>query len=68
MSKANEPAFPIKINNHDLYFGLTKRELIAAMAMQKMVDPTNRKEWANQVAKIAVDYADALLAELEKEK
>lgn len=53
--------------------GLTKRELFAAMAMQNMAthwypedDDDLRKEPA-RVAAIAVNYADALLKELEKE-
>lgn len=48
--------------------GLTKRELIAAMAMQALI-PTyveQVKELEN-AASAAVEYADALLKELERE-
>jgi hypothetical protein len=71
MSKANEPAFPgsfsgipgkIDNTNRD---GLTKREYFAAMAMQGLSSLMARKTHVD-VARHAVDYADALLAELEK--
>lgn len=48
--------------------GLTKRELIAAMAMQGMLS-ANSKLFGNnekQLSATAVAQADALLAELEK--
>lgn len=60
------------------YSGLTKRELIAAMAMQGLLSDiqhndlkeilrTGRYESAGHViAESAVNYADALLTELEK--
>lgn len=45
--------------------GLTKRELFAAMAMSNKVGISDH---AQSTAKIAVIYADALLAELAKEQ
>jgi hypothetical protein len=63
--KNNEAAFPSSpyLGRYDPEWGLTKRELIAAMAMQGMLagapiyDP-------NGVARTAVAYADALIERL----
>ncbi len=44
--------------------GLTKRELFAAMAMQAYA----MDQIPEKAASLAVQYADALLAELAKEK
>lgn len=58
-------------------FGLTKREQFAAMAMQGMLaNSIDKKQSAEpfwfmsqeNLAKVAVWYADALIAELNKEK
>ena len=48
--------------------GLTKRELIAAKAMQGILSSDGGPEWlgVNEVSKQSVAYADALLAELSK--
>lgn len=55
---------------HDVYFGLTKREYFAALAMQSSdLDSYAEqfgKNWAKRLAKDAVEMADALLEELEK--
>lgn len=70
----NEPAFP-QINTQRNSFeggvqelsalgGLTKRELFAAIAMQGMVHDS--RPAATIAAIYAVEYADALIAELEK--
>jgi hypothetical protein len=65
-------------------YGLTKRELFAAMAMQAVVSnpeylkPENQQQiltqygkdeaqWSSLIAWMALDYADALLAELAKD-
>ena len=79
MSKADEPAFPINgsvgSSDGDFNPGLTKREYFAAMALQGLSvqaiaghhntpEPRNVKEKAEH----AVMLADALLAELSKEK
>lgn len=74
MSNSNEPAFPRATQN--MWTGLTKREYFAAMAMQGLLSGLGFVEKDGQVglisheelAKPSVDYADALLAELEKEK
>lgn len=57
-------AFP---TTADEFGGMTKRELIAAMAMQGFC----AAEWtentlSNGIAEMAVSHADALLAELSK--
>ena len=81
----NMPAYPYIFNGH--VEGLTKREVMAAMAMQGMlttgtadgsdfVDPNYVRAIGSNmgmdngyiVAKYAVHYADALLAELERTK
>jgi hypothetical protein len=66
MSEADEPAFPIANSQND---GLTKREFFAAMAMQGIArdlldDVTNWR--IEKMAKCAVEYADALIAALER--
>ena len=50
--------------------GLTKRELFAAMAMQGLLSYGNELSNVSlaQIAPIAVEQADALLAQLEKKK
>ena len=57
--------------------GLTKREHFAAMALQGLLsNPAtgdsalwdNAPEWANQMTSSAVEFADALLAEMEQKK
>lgn len=74
---AHLPAFPVPLNNGEAYKshapcdGLTKRELIAAMAMQGILangtyDPP-RRERLKGMSIDAVSAADALLAELAKE-
>jgi hypothetical protein len=77
MSK-NEAAFPVLDTNSVGTLclretGLTKRELIAAMAMQSLSTPhyserRGRMEGLEPVAtaEAAIEYADALLAELAK--
>lgn len=77
MSKGNECAFPNHINKtqdswaEDISIGLTKREYFAAMAMQGMNIPLlygDGGQWeigqAQQVAKSATIYADALIKAL----
>ena len=65
------PAFPIYDTNEFngqrfiSEIGLTKREYFAAMAMQGMT--SNNSITVETVAAWAVQYADALLAELGKE-
>lgn len=54
-------------DNHPSY-GLTKREYLAAMAMQGIFASVEGNEFPNigECAKKAVESADALLLELEK--
>lgn len=66
----DESAFPTKIHKsriedcRSLDLGLTKRELFAAMALQGLCAcPTA----VGGIARDAVEFADALLAELAKE-
>jgi len=46
--------------------GLTKREYFAAMAMQGMLANSSYTDSIEGIAKAAVAYSDALLAELDK--
>jgi hypothetical protein len=76
MNNADMPAAPIgpyQYVNEDGSFvnggasGLTKREHFAGLAMQSMIvfDVDNRLN-EGTIAKVAVNLADALLAELDK--
>lgn len=73
---AHLPAFPVPLNSGESYKthapcdGLTKRELIAAMAMQGILaNPYYAQESSasGSFATAAMYHADALLAELAKE-
>lgn len=76
MSTENKylPAFPASQSEHNASeIGLTKREYIAAMAMQGIVSEYNDQYRVNDghlyypsIAKDAVGMADALLQELSK--
>lgn len=66
----NHPAFPNE-SASGRYFGLTKRELFAAMALQGILanqkyDPPRRQKLSG-MAIDAVAAADALIAELAKD-
>lgn len=63
------PAFPVVIDGIATTdnIGLTKRELIAAMAMQGFLSCKDTMLREAFVAQCAVALADALLAELEKQ-
>lgn len=67
MSKAYDPgaqmAYPCEGPNERAY-GLTKRELLAAMAMQGLIARGVGYSNSNGDAQIAVRYADALLVAL----
>ena len=56
--------YPNELINGEL--GLTKRELFAAMAMQGL--STNPRLKTTDIARYAVETADALIAELNKEQ
>ena len=68
MSTASDPfVFPITdMNVHLGPLGLTKRELFAALAMAGMLACSGRVRSLSEVeARLAVDYADALIAALD---
>lgn len=75
MKNADEPINPVPYQNkdgaiqHDVYFGLTKREYFAAKAMQGYCSGefTGQSGMPQKdIAKWSVEMADALLAELSK--
>ena len=65
----NDAAYPSNFvpERYNPEFGLTKRELFAAMAFQGLLaDPYSTQEFPD-MASISVQVADALVAELSKE-
>jgi hypothetical protein len=62
--KGNDNAFPSSPDKYEPEFGLTKRELIAAMAMQGLLATPGEYEHAKTIAQWAVDQADALIERL----
>jgi hypothetical protein len=60
----NSFAFPSSPDKYEPEFGLTKRELIAAMAMQGMLATPGEYEHPKTIAQWAVDQADALIERL----
>lgn len=72
MSNKNEPAHPVQTGFGVVSKGMTKRELIAAMAMQGLLsnnceEPniTGQDSICKHYADISVMYADALLEALK---
>ena len=68
-----DSAFPVAWQNPngstDIYLGITRRELFAAMAMQGMLSGPDQSKSSNRhIAEYSTDMADALIAELEKAK
>ena len=63
---ANDAAYPSYFlpEQYNPEFGITKRELIAAMAMQGMLSNPNVRLKPNTLSKWAVNHADALVARL----
>jgi hypothetical protein len=57
----NEPAYPT-----ESYYGLSKRELFAAMAMQGFISNSNAMGTYEDFARDSVEIAEALIKELEK--
>ena len=53
---------------HEAEFGLTKREMMAMAAMQGLCAHSGDYHTFADMASDAVNYADALLAELERTK
>jgi len=68
-TEANDPIYPnTKYDRYNYPEGLTKREYFAAMAMQGLLADTKDIIYPiTQVAKDAVNYADALIDELNKD-
>jgi len=73
MSNANDSAFPLAANfiaGDEVTYGLNKRELFAAMAMQGLCAGSSAladcESTSKAMARMAVADADALLAELAK--
>jgi hypothetical protein len=70
MSRANVPAFTVATGEHFVAaqtHGLTIREHFAAMALSGLLANNGQfnRDIENQIA-LSVEYADHLLAELEK--
>ena len=76
MSNKHKPAFPVSAKDRENYeaggyipdgvFGLTKREYFAGLAMQGIVSQWQHDWFPKDHARLAVEIADALLAELER--
>jgi hypothetical protein len=72
MNKLDKPAYPVPPGNSTHYvvedhYGLTRRELFAAMAMQGMMaDPSNGAAAPEDIASVSIEQADALLEELDR--
>jgi hypothetical protein len=62
----DESAYPLQIINDDFDPGMTKRELLAAMAMQGLLTNAGLVDCYEKIANLAVNHADALIAELSK--
>lgn len=73
MKNSDMPAMPIELNGFgqfapEAYTGLTKREMFAMHAMQGLCAHSCDYHLPEHLAQDAVMYADAILAELEKNK
>jgi hypothetical protein len=81
MKNSETPMFPCPYTNqdgtiqHDVYFGLTKREYLAGKAVAAMIANPNIKRPSDKetlekdlkaFSAIAIEYADALLSALEE--
>ena len=64
----NQALGPDGLPNHESEFGLTKREMMAMAAMQGLCAHSGDYHTFANMASDAVNYADALLAELERTK
>jgi hypothetical protein len=83
MKNPHQPINPMPHQNtdgtiqHDVYFGLTKREYFAGLAMQALIsNPEIQRPRQNDnlesdlesFSQIAIEYADSLLKELDNTK
>ena len=63
-----QPCGPDGLPTHEAEFGLTKREMMAMAAMQGLCAHSGDYHTFADMASDAVNYADALLAELELDR
>ena len=66
----DKPAYPFAFDEMDVNrtsFGLTRRELFAAMAMQGLLTNYGLTADLREVSNSAARYADSLIAELDKD-
>lgn len=78
MKNGDTPAMPIELSGFgqfkpEAYAGLTKREMIAMHTMQGLLSDQKNIEchdtandWVKNITESSVEFADALLEELEK--
>ena len=71
MKNGDMPAMPIELNGFgqfkpEAFIGLTKREMFAMAAMQGLCAHSGDYHEFSHLASDAVNYADSVLAELEK--
>ena len=62
--KGNDKAYPIGTNRFVCEWGLTKRELIAAMAMQGLLADSSSNQSVEVIASTSIRAADALIERL----
>jgi hypothetical protein len=67
MKNADIPAMPFVESNGYVWTGLTKREYTAIKIMAGLASDPRIEAPADMVAILALGWADAILAELEKE-
>lgn len=63
-----QPCGPDGKPSYEAEYGFTKREMIAMVAMQGLCAHSGDYHTFSNMASDAVNYADALLAELERTK
>ena len=66
MENKDKAAFPFA-TGHNFNTGLTKREYFAALAMQSLCRIAEKYD-PDIIAELSIDYADALIKELDKNK
>ena len=66
MNLANKAVYPVRGGATVVNVGLNLREYYAGLAMQGMLADPSIDESAEECAVVAVLFADALIAELEK--
>lgn len=69
-TKSNDAAFSNasdQYGNSTIGYGLTKREYFAALAMQGAIASNYKQQTTKEIAKRAVELANALIEELNRE-